>query len=45
MVDPTDKETKHIKDQEIDTRGYPEHKKYKDKNRVYQLDVGKNKVR
>ena len=25
MVIPTDKETKHIKDQNVDTQGYSEH--------------------
>ena len=40
MVDPTDEETKHIKDQKFDTRGYPEHETKKDKIKVCQLNVG-----
>ena len=37
MVNPVDKERKHIKDQNANTQGYSNHKKYKDKNRVCQL--------
>ena len=36
------KETKHIKDQNVDAQGYSEHEIITlDKNRVYQLNVGK----
>ena len=39
MVIPVDKETKHIKDQNVDTQGYSEYEITKIKNRVYQLNV------
>ena len=31
MVDPTDKDTKHIKNQSTGTEGYPEHANEKEK--------------
>ena len=43
MVDPTDKDTKHIKDQSMGTEGYLEYTKEKEKGEVNQLDVGNEK--
>ena len=43
MVDPTDKDTKHIKDQSTGTEGYLEYTKEKEKDKVNQLDVGNEK--
>ena len=43
MVDPTDKDTKHIKDWITGTEGYLEYTKEKEKCKVNQLDVGNNK--
>ena len=40
MVDPTDKDTRHIKDQSTGTEGYLEYTKEKEKGKVNQLDVG-----
>ena len=42
MVDPTDKDTKHIKDRSMGTEGYLEYTytKEKEKCKVNQLDVG-----
>ena len=40
MVDPMDKDTKHIKDRSTGTEGYLEHTKEKGKRKVNQLDVG-----
>ena len=43
MVDPTDKDTEHIRDQSTCTGGYLEHVEYtkeKEKGKVNQLDVG-----
>ena len=40
MVDPTDKDTKHINDQSTGTEGYLEYTKEKEKGKVNQLDVG-----
>ena len=39
MVDPTDKNTKHIKEQSIGTEGYLECIEEKEKGKVKQLDV------
>ena len=41
MVDPTDKDTKHIRDRSTDTEGYLEYTKENEK--VNQLDVGNKK--
>ena len=43
MVDPTDKDTKHIKDQSTGTEGDFECTKEKEKGKVNQLDVGNKK--
>ena len=43
MVDPTDKDTKHIEDQSRGTEGYHEYTKEKEKGKVNQLDVGNEK--
>ena len=43
MVDPTDKDTKHIKDLSTGTEGYLEYTKEKEKCKVNQLDVGNKK--
>ena len=43
MVDPTDKDTKHIKDQSTGTEEYLEYTKEKEKGYVNQLDVGNKK--
>ena len=37
MVDPTDKDTKHIKDQSTSTEGYLEYTKEKKKCKVNQV--------
>ena len=39
MVDQTDKDTKHIKDQSRDTGGYLEYTNEKEKGKVNQFDV------
>ena len=38
-MDPTDKDTKHTKDQSTGTEGYLEYTKEKEKGKVNQLDV------
>ena len=43
MVDPTDKDTKHIKDQSMGTVGYLEYTKENEKGMVNQLDVRNKK--
>ena len=43
MVDPTDKDTNHIKDQSTDTEGYLKYIKEKEKWKVNQIDVGNKK--
>ena len=43
MVDPTDKDTKHIKDQSTGREGYLEYTKEKEKGKVNQLDVRNEK--
>ena len=43
MVDPTDKDTKHIKDRSTGTEGYLEYTKGNEKGKVNQLDVGNKK--
>ena len=43
MVDPMDKDTKHIKDQSTGTEGYLEYTKEKEKGNVNQLDLGNKK--
>ena len=43
MVDPTDKDTKRIKDRSTCTEGYLEYTKAKEKGMVNQLDVGNEK--
>ena len=43
MVDPTDKDTKHIKDRSRDTEVYLEYTKENEKGKVNQFDVGNNK--
>ena len=43
MLDPTDKDTKHIKDRSTGTEGYLENTKEKEKCKVNQLDVGNKK--
>ena len=43
MVDPTDKDTKHIKDQSMGAEGYLEYTKENEKGKVNQLDVGNKK--
>ena len=43
MVDPTDTDTKHIKDRSTGTGGYLEYTKDNEKGKVNQLDVGNNK--
>ena len=43
MVDPTDKDTKHIKDRSMGTKGYLEYTKENEKGKVNQLDVGNKK--
>ena len=40
MVDPTDKDKKHIKDRSTGTEGYLEYTKEKEKCKVNQLNVG-----
>ena len=40
MADPTDKDTKHIKDRSTGTEGYLEYTKENGKGKVNQLDVG-----
>ena len=40
MVDPTDTDTKHIKDRSTDTEGYLGYTKEKEKCKVNQLDAG-----
>ena len=42
-MDPTDKDTKHIKDRSTGTEGYVEYTKEKEKCKVNQLDVGNKK--
>ena len=44
MVDPMDKNTKHIKDRSMGTEGYPEYNKEKEKGKVNQLGVGTKKT-
>ena len=44
MVDPTDQDRKHIKDQSTGTEGYLEYTKEKKKGKVNQLDVGYRKT-
>ena len=44
MVDPTDKDTRHNKDQSTGTKGYLEYTKEKGKGNVNQLDVGDKKT-
>ena len=44
MVDPTDKDTKHTKDQSTCTEGYLEYTKEEEKGKVNQLDVGNKKT-
>ena len=43
MVDPTDKDTKHIKDPSMGTEGYLEYTKENEKGKVNQLNVGTKK--
>ena len=43
MVDPTDKDTKRIKDRNTGTEGYLEYTKEKEKGKVNQFDV-ENKI-
>ena len=43
MVDPTDKDTEHIKDRSMGTEGYLEYTKENEKGKVNQLDVGNEK--
>ena len=43
MVDPTDKDTKHIKDRSTGTEGYLEYTEENEKGKVNQLDVGNKK--
>ena len=43
MVDPTDKDTIHIKDQSTGTEGYLEYTKENEKGKVNQRDVGNKK--
>ena len=45
MVDPTDKDTKRIKERSMVTEGYLEYSKEKEKGKVNQLDVGNDKDR
>ena len=46
MIIPTDKEMKHIKDQNVDTQGYSEHKITKIKTElISNLIWGNNKVK
>ena len=42
-MDPTDKDTKRIKDRSTGTEGYLEYTKEKEKSKVNQLDVGNKK--
>ena len=44
MVDPTDKDTQHIKDQSTGTEGYIEYTKEKGKGKVNQLDVENKQI-
>ena len=43
MVNPTDKDTIHIKDRSMGAKGYLEYTKVKEKGKVNQLDVGNKK--
>ena len=43
MVDPTNKDTKHITDRSTGTEGYLEYTKKNEKGKVNQLDVGNKK--
>ena len=43
MVDPTDKNTKHMRDRSTGTEGYLEYTKEKEKSKVIQLYVGNKK--
>ena len=43
IVDPTDKDTKHINDQSTGTKGYLDYTKEEEKGKVNQLDVGNEK--
>ena len=43
MVNPTDKDTKHMKDRSTGTERFLENTKEKEKCKVYQLDVGNKK--
>ena len=43
MVDPTDKNTKHVKDRSTGTEGYLEYTKENEKGKVNQLNVRKRK--
>ena len=43
MMDPTEKDTEHIKDQSTGTEGYLGYTKGKEKGKVNQLDVGNEK--
>ena len=43
MVDPTDKDTKHIKDRTTGTKEYLEYTKENEKGKVNQLDVRNKK--
>ena len=43
MMDPTDKDTKHIKDRSRGTEEYLEYTKENEKGKVNQLDVGNKK--
>ena len=45
MVDQTDKDTKHNKDQSTGTEGYLEYTKEKEKGKVNQLDVGTKRTK
>ena len=40
MVDPADKDTKHIKDRSTGTEGYLEYTKEKENGKVNQVDEG-----
>ena len=44
MVDPTDKDTKYIKDRSTGAEGYLEYTKEKEKGKVNQLDGGTKKT-
>ena len=40
MMDPTNKDKEHIKDQSTGAEGYLEYTKEKEKAKLHQLDVG-----